>query len=1171
MTINACSARSIMKWAQMSLFLRRYEPDIVFIQETNTDSPTMRSLPMYDFHFTTPHVPHAGTAIAVKKSVSICSLSRHVIVPGYALALKVSTNYPDRQIFVFISIYGPHMQDNAVELMHLVNLYIRNTISSQGNQNAWVIVGGDFNCTLVPRADRTNGIERYPRYAAALRHLVNQHRLVDVWRRLRTNNPGYTHLSHSGIATASRLDRFYISEEKMERVRRVETLSSFSDHKAVMMWLTISHATRKSPYWRFDNSLLESEEYCKHVNLLATSMPFLRSSNGPISTWELIKSEIKEHAIIYKRGLRMNTQHDEGYYAREAKALVAKVGWEGILANDAPATAHLSQWASKEIPKPITRLKIGGRWESDPSKLAAEGRKHFADVFSPPPTTNHDPAMDTESFLSTLTPLTEDDCQFLETPLSADEVLNALKSLSKNKSPGIDGLTPEFYLRFWDVLKKPFLRMIHASFERGKLPRTSSTSVITLMPKTDKVETVDSLRPLSITNTDYKILAKALSNRLSKVISSLVSEEQSYCIPGRTIYDSIACTRDLINLHTNGQEPLAVISLDQKKAFDNVSHAFLFSVMDKMGFGVNFSNMIKTLYTNSLCMVRIASNLTSPIPFRNGIRQGCPLSGQLYSIAFEPLIRKLRHELTPVIIPGQLQTNIVASAYADDITVYINNDGDFSKITECFATYSTHSGAKLNMSKSRGLWVGPWQSRDDDPLGLQWSKNGFKCLGAWIDVNPERQKEILDTEIRERITKAIRRWTPIAGPMSLRGRVLVCNQFIAPTIWHILHSYSPSENTIRRLQAMLVNFVWSDRKHWVTKEIVSTPLKEGGLGLVDISSKLIAFRYLTAQRIALGTVSSMRRALALECIAREWEVNDPYTLFTQTERIIPSRRIPNDRLYHSVMMAWKIYQVTLNQHPQLRIPERPAPTGWPPPSPPPTFKYHSRRQDTSIVLPLAKSIVYKECLYIQYSHLWPLKGKHTDDEILWLALRRWPTLGVDADIAWRLCHGAWADGVFLSRVGHTPNDRCPWCPDKIASAWHLAFLCQKVKKVWKAAVSCAKLLTGMNSMLLLYMYAGIPLRASVQQQGIALANYLFSLVKSTIHREVVLYYKNKINDVNYTEAIKKKFLKRLTNEKAYHSQNGNEKCFLRIWAHNNVFIDQNTGNVNENCPLFTIE
>lgn len=70
--------------------------------------------------------------------------------------------------------------------------------------------------------------------------------------------------------------------------------------------------------------------------------------------------------------------------------------------------------------------------------------------------------------------------------------------------------------------------------------------------------------------------------------------------------------------------------------------------MKAMGFGQNFISYVKLMYTETESMVKVGGSLTAPFPsfpFEKGIRQGCPLSGLLVSIAIEPLLHTLRNTL----------------------------------------------------------------------------------------------------------------------------------------------------------------------------------------------------------------------------------------------------------------------------------------------------------------------------------------------------------------------------------------------------------------------------------------------------------------------------------------------------------------------------------------------
>ena len=114
--------------------------------------------------------------------------------------------------------------------------------------------------------------------------------------------------------------------------------------------------------------------------------------------------------------------------------------------------------------------------------------------------------------------------------------------------------------------------------------------MITLIPKKGDLLDIANWRPVSLLNTDYKIYARLLASRLKQCIHSVVHESQTYCVPGRSIFDNINLIRDILMFSNFNDAPLAVASLDQKKAFDNVDHGYLTNTMRDMGcFSVTYS------------------------------------------------------------------------------------------------------------------------------------------------------------------------------------------------------------------------------------------------------------------------------------------------------------------------------------------------------------------------------------------------------------------------------------------------------------------------------------------------------------------------------------------------------------------------------------------------------
>ena len=88
--------------------------------------------------------------------------------------------------------------------------------------------------------------------------------------------------------------------------------------------------------------------------------------------------------------------------------------------------------------------------------------------------------------------------------------------MKSNKSPGSDGLPVEFNITFWNDIKTILVNALNAAYHLGELSPTQKRGILTLLYKKGDKDALTNWRPISLLNTDYKILAHILANRLKK-------------------------------------------------------------------------------------------------------------------------------------------------------------------------------------------------------------------------------------------------------------------------------------------------------------------------------------------------------------------------------------------------------------------------------------------------------------------------------------------------------------------------------------------------------------------------------------------------------------------------------------------------------------------------------
>ncbi|CAM2096312.1 unnamed protein product [Caretta caretta] len=118
----------------------------------------------------------------------------------------------------------------------------------------------------------------------------------------------------------------------------------------------------------------------------------------------------------------------------------------------------------------------------------------------------------------------------LELPLTLAEFSEALRRMPTNKSPGMDGLTVEFYRAFWDILSPDLVTVWAESLQSGVLPLSCRRAVLAWLPKKGDLRDLLNWRPVSLLSTDYKIVAKAISLRLGRLTGLVLREPELWLV-----------------------------------------------------------------------------------------------------------------------------------------------------------------------------------------------------------------------------------------------------------------------------------------------------------------------------------------------------------------------------------------------------------------------------------------------------------------------------------------------------------------------------------------------------------------------------------------------------------------------------------------------------------------
>ena len=248
-----------------------------------------------------------------------------------------------------------------------------------------------------------------------------------------------------------------------------------------------------------------------------------------------------------------------------------------------------------------------------------------------------------------------------------------------------------------------YIKLFNHILKSGKMPDVWCQGLITPIYKSGDKNDPINYRGICVSSCLGKLFCSILNQRLHSYLkeNKILHNSQIGFLPENRTADHVFTLRALVDKYVHyHKERVYACFVDFRKAFDSVWHVGLFYKLLGAGIGGQFYNLIKTLYCNSSCSIRIGDNKTRSFSYSKGVRQGCILSPLLFNFYINNLPYSFQNALSdPFVLPNG--TKINSLLYADDLIILSRSKTGLQNCLNTLSSYCKSWMLKINPKKTK--------------------------------------------------------------------------------------------------------------------------------------------------------------------------------------------------------------------------------------------------------------------------------------------------------------------------------------------------------------------------------------------------------------------------------------------------------------------------------------